>query len=358
MNNKIQIIDFNDSNMNRQVEKLTQSVDENINEYLMALDERIHYLRVIYNSVNVFFTSTLKELEITPTDIYTYVKEALSMDDYQFQSMIDADNVFGLPIIAFIDKNRSTYTIYATVDISDDGSDEEEISTSYSITRIGRNKKQCYLRSDHVWCELNTALDNMEYENKYDNITELQKKILSHDTPESTFLKTVLEKYGKITDKNYNEIKQKYSNILESSLSTDGYFELASDGEIVLRGSLKMGFCITEKDGKWNIYQYVTHDDMELMGFQAGNMKDYKKLIGTTDDESTAFRLFNESDPIMELIIPVSTKNAIVVPESLLMSDLKGVINEKYTEKMNQAEKKKLNEFCDWFDQFPPFDAE
>ena len=355
MSDKIQIIDFNDSNMNRQLENLYDSVNESIEQYKSDINERIEIMHMIYNSVDTFFCETLKELEVTPMDMYAYIREALSMEDCQFESMVDSDNAFGLPILTFIDKNRSTYTIYATLAEADN---TDNVAVSFAITRIGRNKKESYLNGDHVWCEMNTISEHSAVVNMYGKTTELQKKILSHDTPESTFLKSVLDKYGEITDENYKEIKKKYMNILESSLPTDGYFELASDGEIVLRGSLKMGFCITEKNGKWNIYQYVTHDDMELMGFQAGSMRDYKKLIGTTENESQALRLFNEQNPILELIIPVSVKNAVVVPESLLMSDLKGVLKEKYTQKLNQAEKKKLDEFCDWFDQFPPFDAE
>ena len=76
---------------------------------------------------------------------------------------------------------------------------------------------------------MNTISEHSAVVNMYGKTTELQKKILSHDTPESTFLKSVLDKYGEITDENYKEIKKNYMNILESSLPTDGYFELASD---------------------------------------------------------------------------------------------------------------------------------
>ena len=65
------------------------------------------------------------------------------------------------------------------------------------------------------------------------------------------------------------------------------------------------------------------------MGYDCGDLRDYKKLIGTTNDGLQALRLFDESDDDLELVIPVSAKNAIEVPEFLFMSDIKNVTESK-----------------------------
>ena len=351
----VQIIDFNESCQERQMEMLRTAVGEGMYKYQEVIDQRMSLLLTIYGAAQTFIFGTLKELNIVPTEMNAYVHEAMTMSDYQFEHMIDADNAFGLPVFSFIDRNEIMYTVFATACIYED--DMEDSHILFAVSKK-ENGQEYYLNSEHEWHILNKEIKiEDDLARNYNEATATQKMILNSDDQESSFMECVLQKYGRISDEKYFQIRDEHETLIVNSLTTDGYFELTSDGEIVLRDGLRMGFCVTEKDGKWNIYQYLSHDDLELMGYDCGDLRDYKKLIGTTNDGLQALRLFDESDDDLELVIPVSAKNAIEVPEFLFMSDIKNVTESK-SRYLNRNEKKNLNEFCDWLLQFPPFDCE
>ena len=328
----------------------------------------------VENRLNLYtsFTELAAELvsnvckadKIVPRDFMFGLPDWMMM--YQDDFFMQIAGIPGIPYCSFSDDSRTYfYTIYSILFNAEDELPEEGVEADFGMTVLKTKiNDPTYVevwKTDGFWETVDMDPNALTFEDAFaqyeKNMSHLQKTIMYRDDLETTLLKALIIKYGRIlSDEEYEKEREKYAELISEYYFDDCFF--TTDGEtIFLRGDIATyGFAIEPSERGYKLYQYLTPEDLVISDIideeKAENVQEYKRMVceaKTLDEIISAFD--NDSDDPdfnYDMIIPLGIDTAVYLEADDFNEATLRKRAKEQGGKLIENERNNLNALCAW----------